>query len=354
MDIEKWVRANIRRLKPYSCARSEFRGEATAYLDANENPMNLPYSRYPDPWQEALKAKIARLKGVRPSQIVVGAGSDEVIDLSIRIFCEPQRDNIVAIDPTYGMYQVCADIHDVEYRRALLNEDFTLDAERLLAATDERTKMIFLCSPNNPTGNLLNRGKMIRIVEGFNGIVVIDEAYVDFSSEASWLTALNRYPNLIVLHTFSKAWGLAAVRCGMAFASEEIIGYFNKVKYPYNINLLTQNFVGEQIENESRKNEWVARLLARRIRLAAQLETVPSIEAVYPSDANFLLVKTRDANGIYRRLVEAGIIVRNRNSVSLCRDCLRITVGTPDENEALVLALLDMDGVSPSSVMQRP
>ncbi|MDR1602763.1 MAG: histidinol-phosphate transaminase [Tannerella sp.] len=343
MDIAKWVRPNIRRLKPYSCARSEFKGEASIYLDANENPMNSPYSRYPDPLQETLKAKIARLKDVRPSQIMLGVGSDEPIDLVIRIFCEPQQDNIVAIDPTYGMYRVCADINNVEYRRVLLNEDYTLDAERLLAATDRHTKVIFLCSPNNPSGNLLNRSEMAKVVENFDGIVVIDEAYIDFSSEASWLTALDNYPNIIIFHTFSKAWGLASVRCGMAFASEEIISYFNKVKYPYNINLLTQNFVSEQIEDASHKNGWVELLLAQRAWLAGQLKTISWVAKVYPSDANFLLVKTPDADRIYQRLVDEGIIVRNRNSVSLCLGCLRITVGSPEENAALVQALNGLD-----------
>jgi histidinol-phosphate aminotransferase len=343
MDITKWVRPNIRLLKPYSCARSEFKGKASIYLDANENPMNLPYSRYPDPLQEALKTKIARLKGVRPSQIMLGVGSDEPIDLAIRIFCEPQHDNIVAIDPTYGMYRVCAGINNVEYRRVLLNEDYSLDAERLLAATDRHTKLIFLCSPNNPTGNLLNRSEMTKIIESFDGIVIIDEAYIDFSSEASWLAVLDNYPNIIVFHTFSKAWGLASVRCGMAFASEEIISFFNKVKYPYNINLLTQNFVSEHIENESRKNGWVELILAQREWLAGQLNAISWVEKVFPSDANFLLVKTPDADGIYQFLVDREIIVRKRNSVSLCLGCLRITVGSPEENAALVQALHGLD-----------
>ncbi|MDR2763753.1 MAG: histidinol-phosphate transaminase [Tannerella sp.] len=341
MDIHKLVRENIRRLKPYSSARSEFRGEASVYLDANENPMNAPYNRYPDPLQEDLKAKIAKLKGVRPSQIMLGVGSDEPIDLVIRIFCEPRQDNIVAIEPTYGMYQVCADINHVEYRKALLNPDYTLDAERLLAAADGHTKVIFLCSPNNPSGNLLDRDAMRQVVKGFGGIVVIDEAYVDFSSEPSWLTELERYPNLIVLQTFSKAWGLASVRCGMAFAAEEITGYFNRVKYPYNLNLLTQQFVSEQLDRASQTQEWVACLLARRAELAAELALIPRVQKVYPSDANFLLVKVTDANALYEELVSRGIIVRNRNHISLCAGCLRITVGTEAENAALISALKD-------------
>ena len=344
MNITHLIRDNIRRLKPYSCARNEFKGEASVYMDANENPMNMPYNRYPDPLQESLKAKIARMKNVRPSQIMLGVGSDEPIDLTIRIFCEPGQDNIVAIDPTYGMYQVCADINNVEYRKVLLNPDYSLDAERLMAATDEHTKVIFLCSPNNPTGNLLNRAEMMKVVTGFKGIVVIDEAYIDFSSETSWLADLDNYPNVIVLQTFSKAWGLASVRCGMAFASEEIIGYFNKVKYPYNINLLTQNFVSEQLNYESRKKEWVSMLVNQRNELAEQLLTLHQVEKIYPSDANFLLVNVHDANLLYNQLIEQGIVTRNRNTISLCLGCLRITVGTKAENAKLLKALRQLEG----------
>ena len=344
MDITSMVRDNIRQLKPYSCARNEFTGEASVFLDANENPMNTPYNRYPDPLQVSLKAKIAKLKQVKSSQIMLGVGSDEPIDLTIRIFCEPKHDNIVAIDPTYGMYQVCADINDVEYRKVLLNPDYSLDADRLLAAVDEHTKVIFLCSPNNPTGNLLNRTEMTKIVTGFEGIVVIDEAYIDFSSETSWLTDLDHYPNLIVLQTFSKAWGLASVRCGMAFASEEIIGFFNKIKYPYNLNLLTQNFVSKQLDFEFQKKEWVEMIVNQRDQLASQLAALKQVENVFPSDANFLLVKVADAEAIYQQLVDRGIIVRNRNTVSLCLGCLRITVGTQTENTMLLRSLNHLEG----------
>jgi histidinol-phosphate aminotransferase len=335
-EISKLIRNNILRLKPYSCARSEYKGEASVFLDANENPMNAPYNRYPDPLQEELKKKTAKIKKVRPSQIMLGVGSDEPIDLVIRIFCEPIEDNIVAIDPTYGMYQVCADVNNVEYRKVLLNEDYTLDAERLLKATDERTKVIFLCSPNNPTGNVLNRGEIRKILKGFGGIIVMDEAYVDFSSEPSWLDELDEHPNMIVMQTFSKAWGLASVRCGMAFASEEIIGFFNKVKYPYNVNTLTQKFVNEQLDHEDRKNKWVGMLLEQRGLLAEKLGAIPFVERIYPSEANFLLIKVPDANNIYDKLVSRGVIIRNRNAVSLCRGCLRITVGTAEENEILI------------------
>ncbi|MDR0798471.1 MAG: aminotransferase class I/II-fold pyridoxal phosphate-dependent enzyme, partial [Dysgonamonadaceae bacterium] len=237
MNIESLIRKNIRHLKPYSCARDEFQGVASAYLDANESPYNAPYNRYPDPLQWELKEKIARLKQVRPGQLFLGNGSDEAIDLLIRVFCEPKTDNIVAIEPTYGMYQVCAAINDVEYRRVLLDADFQLNANVLLAAVDAHTQLIFLCSPNNPSGNLLNRSEIEKIITHFQGIVIVDEAYIDFAGQPGWLSELNLYPNLVVLQTFSKAWGMAAVRCGMAFASETIISYCNKVKYPYNINL---------------------------------------------------------------------------------------------------------------------
>lgn len=340
MNVESLVRKNIRNLKPYSCARSEFKGEASVFLDANENPLNYPYNRYPDPMQWELKQKISQIKKVRPEQIMLGNGSDEPIDLVIRIFCEPNQDNIVAIDPTYGMYQVCADVNDVEYRKVLLNTDYSLDSDTLLKAVDERTKVIFLCSPNNPTGNLLNRTEMLKVIHNFHGVVVIDEAYIDFSSEKSWLADLDSYPNVIVFQTFSKAWGLASLRCGMAFASEEIISYFNKVKYPYNVNILTQNFVKEQLEEEARKNDWVKMILEQRIYLVEALKRLPLVEKVYPTDANFLLVKVPDANAVYNYLVDKGIIVRNRNSISLCLGCLRITVGTKDENKILLDELI--------------
>lgn len=334
--LEQLIRPNILALKPYSCARSEFKGEASVFVDANENPLSGPYNRYPDPMQWSVKRRIAEIKGVRETQIMLGNGSDEPIDLIVRIFCEPKEDNIVAIDPTYGMYEVCADVNNVEYRKVLLNNDYSLCADTLLAATDDKTKVIFLCSPNNPTGNLLNRDEMLRVINSFDGIVVIDEAYIDFASEASWLNGLDNMPNVIVLQTFSKAWGLASIRCGMAFASEEIIGYFNKVKYPYNINQLTQDYVLNELQQEERKSMWVNELIDERARLAKRLEEMPFVEKVYPSDANFLLVKVDDANAKYNNLMSRGVIVRNRHSVALCLNCLRITVGTPQENDILI------------------
>jgi len=336
MNLKSLVRPNIWELKPYSCARNEFKGEASVYVDANENPYNYPYNRYPDPLQWALKEKIAKIKKTAPEQIMIGNGSDEPIDLIFRIFCEPQKDNVVAIDPTYGMYQVCADVNNVEYRKVLLNENFSLDANKVLQATDKQTKVIFLCSPNNPTGNTLEQEEMRKIITGFSGIVVIDEAYIDFSDEPSWLSELNNYPNLIVLQTFSKAWGLASVRCGLAFASKEIIAFFNNVKYPYNINLLTQNFVSEQLDKEAEKNDWVKTLIEERSKLKKELESLTLVQKVYPSKANSLLVQVPDANAVYQHLVDKGIIVRNRHTVSLCLNCLRITVGNPQENATVL------------------
>lgn len=339
MNLQALVRKNIWNLVPYSCARNEFKGEASVFLDANENPLNDPYNRYPDPFQDALKQKVSKVKGVDARNIFFGNGSDEPIDLVVRIFCEPRVDNIVAMDPTYGMYQVCADINDVEYRKVLLNDDFSLDAERLLAATDAHTKLIFLCSPNNPTANVMNKEEVLKVVRNFPGIVILDEAYIDFAEAPGLLSRLSEFPNLIILQTFSKAWGMAAIRLGMAFATEEIIGLFNKVKYPYNINLLTQTFVGESVLKEKEKQETVRMLVEQRAFLKDALLVFPFILQVFPSDANFLLVKVDDANGLYDYLINRGIVIRNRTKLSLCKNTVRITVGTREENEALLEAL---------------
>ena len=339
MDLNRLVRKNIQSLKAYSSARDEFKGEASVYLDANENPLNGPYNRYPDPLQWKLKERVSKIKGVEVDKIFFGNGSDEPIDIVYRVFCEPGKDNVVAIDPSYGMYKVCADINNVEYRQVLLNDDYSLNADLLLKKVDEQTKLIFLCSPNNPSANILDKSEVLKVVTSFKGIVIIDGAYIDFSIKNSWLPDLDTYPNLIVLQTFSKAWGLAAIRLGMAFASVEIISYFNKVKYPYNINILTQNFVLEELNKTSLKEEWVKTLIAQREWLNNNLGQVSFVEKIYPSDANFILVKVKDANKTYNSLVEKGIIVRNRNSISLCRDCLRITVGTESENKILIESL---------------
>ncbi len=339
MILSELVRKNIWNLKPYSSARDEYKGDASVFLDANENPYNGPYNRYPDPLQWSVKQKIANIKDISPEQIMLGNGSDEPIDLTIRIFCEPAIDNIVAIDPTYGMYQVAADINNVEYRKVLLDDNYDFKSDILLNVTDKNTKIIFLCSPNNPTGNSLDRKEIIKTIEHFNGIVVLDEAYIDFSSQPSFLKDLDKYPNLIILQTFSKAWGSASVRLGMAFASKEIIALFNKVKYPYNINKLTQEYALRLSDKQNEVKEWVNILLKERVWLSEELLKLPMVQKLYPSDANFLLIKVNDANSIYRRLVEEGIIVRNRNSVSLCLNCLRITVGTKEENKELLQTL---------------
>jgi histidinol-phosphate aminotransferase len=336
MNIDNLLRANIRTLQPYSCARDEFKGEASVYLDANENPYNAPFNRYPDPLQWEVKDLLSTIKGVPAENIFLGNGSDEPIDLLYRAFCEPRIDNVVAIEPTYGMYKVCASINDVEYRKVLLDENFQFSADDLLNATNINTKIIWLCSPNNPTGNSLKRTEIIKLLNAFEGIVVLDEAYIDFASEGSFSEFLSQYPNLVILQTFSKAWGSAAIRLGMAFASIEIIYVLNKIKYPYNINILTQNQALLALKNVKQVNAWVETLLAERVVLIRELEKLPFVQHIYPTAANFVLVKVPDANAIYQALVEKGIIVRNRNTVSLCIGCLRITVGTPEENKILL------------------
>lgn len=338
--LEELVRPNIWRLKPYSSARDEYKGvEATVFLDANENPYNAPYNRYPDPLQQQLKQTLSRIKEVPASGIFLGNGSDEAIDLVFRVFCEPGQDNVVAISPTYGMYEVCADINNVAYRKVPLDESFRFRADDLLAACDEHTKVIFLCSPNNPTGNDLSRGEMESLLERFSGIVVIDEAYSDFSGQRPFRLDLARYPNLIVLNTFSKAWASAAIRLGMAYASPEIISLFNKVKYPYNINQLTQDQALSQLDRRFEIEKWISTLKEERAQMMRAFAELPLCRWVYPSDANFFLARMDHADQIYRYLVQRGIIVRNRSKVELCDDCLRVTIGTKDENSALLAAL---------------
>ena len=339
-ELNKLVRPNIQSLEPYSCARDEFKGmKAHVFLDANENPYNDPINRYPDPLQEKLKACLAPLKDVSPSQIFLGNGSDEAIDLVYRIFCNPGKDNVVAIAPTYGMYKVCADINDVEYRSVALSADWQLDAKALLGATDAHTKVIWICSPNNPTGNDFPREAIHEVLTSFSGIVVIDEAYSDFSVQQPFRDILDSYPNLIVLNTFSKAWASAAIRLGMAFASEEIIALFNKVKYPYNVNQLTQQQAIQRLNDSYTVENWIKLLNQERERMIEAFQLLPICKKVYPTDANFILVKVVDAQKIYDYLVEKGIIVRNRTRITLCQDCLRITIGTRDENKELLAAL---------------
>lgn len=339
-QLKELVRPNIWSLAPYSSARNEYSGhKAHVFLDANENPYNKPYNRYPDPLQTDLKARIAKIKGVDASRIFLGNGSDEAIDLVYRVFCEPGSDNVVAIEPTYGMYKVCADINNVEYRKVLLDDHYQLSAAKLLAACDAKTKVVWLCSPNNPTGNNLNRSEIETVVKESQCIVVIDEAYADFSENRSFRKDLALYPNLIVLNTFSKAWGCAALRLGMAFASAEIIELFNKVKYPYNINLLTQEQADKILDRRFEVEDWVRLLLQERAKVMKAFAELPICKKVYPSDANFFLALVTDAQAVYDYLVEKGIIVRNRTRVELCNNCLRITIGTKSENIELLSAL---------------
>jgi histidinol-phosphate aminotransferase len=339
MNLEKYIRNNILTLKPYSSARDEFSGEAMVFLDANENPFNQPYNRYPDPLQRELKSRIGKIKGVSAENIFLGNGSDEPIDLLIRAFCEPGIHNIVQIEPTYGMYQVAAGINNVEVKKTLLTDNYQLDATGLLDSVDDHTRIIFLCTPNNPTGNALDTNEMIKVLNGFNGPVVVDEAYIDFAPGLSLLPRLKEFSNLIILQTFSKAWGMAGIRLGMAFASAQIISILNKIKYPYNLNILTQQKALELLVNADEMQQWVETLLAEREKLAAALNQIPYVEKVWPSDANFLLVKIKNARRVYEFLVEKGIIVRDRSKVLLCEDSLRITVGSEEENKALIEAL---------------
>lgn len=341
--LQELTRPNIWRLKPYSSARDEYNGAAASvFLDANENPYNLPHNRYPDPMQRDLKSELSKIKKVFPENIFLGNGSDEAIDLMFRAFCEPSIDNVVAIDPTYGMYQVCADVNNVEYRKVLLDEDFQFSADKLLAAADEHTKLIFICSPNNPTGNDLLRSEIEKLILGFDGLVVLDEAYSDFSEAPSFLEELDKYPNLIVLQTFSKAWGCAAIRLGMAFASSEIIGVLSKIKYPYNVNELTQKQGLEMLQRYDEIERWIKMLKEARESLEAEFAKLPCTVKIFPSDANFFLARVTDAAKIYNYLVSEGIIVRNRNSVSLCGNCLRVTVGTSEENEKLIETMKEL------------
>lgn len=338
-DLKELVRPNVWNLQPYSSARDEFHGEASVFLDANENPWNTPYNRYPDPMQWKLKDRLAALKRVSRDRIFLGNGSDEAIDLVFRVFCEPGQDAVVSIAPSYGMYTVSADVNNVECRKVLLNDRFDLEADRVLEVADERTKVIFLCSPNNPSGNTLNRDEMYKILDRYHGIVVVDEAYIDFSASPSLVADLDKYPNLIILQTLSKAWGAAGIRLGMAFASKEIIGLLSKVKYPYNVNELTQEKAYEILGEEMTQRKQVAQILSERSRLEEILREPPFSYHVYPSDANFLLADVGDANAMYDSLVKQGVVVRNRHSVQKCRGCLRITIGTPEENDTLLNAL---------------
>jgi histidinol-phosphate aminotransferase len=339
IDINTLVRKNVLNMKPYSSARDEFHGEAEVFMDANENPYPSPYNRYPDPLQWKVKQKLSQLKGVKPEQIFLGNGSDEPIDLIIRAFCEPNHDSILITEPTYGMYKVCAEVNAVNVQQVLLTPEFDLDLGEIPNTFDATTKVIFLCSPNNPTGNLLSRDRIVEVLKRFYGLVVIDEAYIDFTKSKSFVNELKKYPNLVVLQTFSKAWGLAGLRLGMCFASEAIISILNKIKYPYNVNIRTQELALDAMENAYRKDIWVDEILKEKESLTRDLKGLSLVDKVFSSDANFLLVRVKDAQSTYQYLMDNNIIVRDRSRVNLCYNCLRITVGTPEENKRLIDAL---------------
>lgn len=342
-NLENLVRENIKRLVPYSSARKEFAGDARIFLDANENsfgsPLEKNYNRYPDPLQLKIKEKIAEINSVNPTQIFIGNGSDEAIDLLFRIFCEPKKDNVVTCPPTYGMYEVSAEINDVEIRRANLTEDFRLDFPAIENALDENTKLLFICSPNNPTGNDFNRNEILSLAKNFGGIIVVDEAYIHFSRENSLTDEIENYKNLVVLQTFSKAWGLAGLRVGLAFANEDVVALFNKVKPPYNISEIAQEAILNALEKRGEVEETIREIISEREKLVENLSTISIVKKIYPTDANFVLVKVTEVNSIYKFLLGEKIVVRNRSNVELCEDCLRITIGTPEENESLLEAL---------------
>ena len=343
MDINNLQRENIKNLRPYSTARDEYKGQASVYLDANENsfgsPLEKNYNRYPDPLQLDLKEEIGKIKGVPIENTFLGNGSDEAIDLLYRAFCEPGKDNVIVLPPTYGMYEVCANINNVELRKVNLLPSFELDMEGIAEAIDEHTKMIFICSPNNPTGNSIIRTDIETILANFEGLVVIDEAYINFSKQRTFIQELTEYPNLVILQTFSKAWGLAALRLGMAFAARPVIDILNKVKPPYNINQATQDIALEALKNVEQVNEWITVTVEERERLSNELASLAMVKKVYPSDANFILIEVENALDTYNALVAEGIIIRDRSKVTLCEGCLRITIGTPEENKTLLETL---------------
>lgn len=348
-DLDRLIRPNIRKLKPYSSARDEFSGTASVFLDANENsfgsPLPNPFNRYPDPLQWSLKNKIAQIKGVPAPHIFLGNGSDECIDLLYRAFCNPGVDNVILCPPTYGMYEVSAHVNDIEVRAVNLTADFQLDLDGIAEAIDEKTKLLFLCSPNNPTGNALHPEDIELVLNNFEGLVIVDEAYINFSRYPSLIRELTEYPNLVVLQTLSKAWGLAALRVGMAFSSLPVIALLNKIKPPYNINQASQQLALEALERVDQVNAWTKQLVEERSRLSAALLGLPAVQKIYPSEANFVLVRVSDPRKIYEQLVREGIIVRDRSRVVLCEGCLRITVGTPEQNDQLIRAIRQMDNI---------
>ncbi len=348
-DINALVRDNIKRLTPYSTARHEFKGHASVLLDANENAYGSPlednFNRYPDPLQWQLKFAIAKIKGVPAENIFIGNGSDEVIDVAYRVFCDPVIDNVIICPPTYGMYEVSGNINNVGIQKVNLTPEFQLDVEGIMNAVDAHTKLLFLCSPNNPTGNNMNRNDVEILLNNFPGIVIIDEAYINYSKQKTFIQELTEYPNLVVMQTLSKAWGLAALRLGLCYASMDIINLFNKVKPPYNINEASQELALEALQNTEQVNNWIKESVSERAKLELELSKFSFVETLYESDANFILAKVKDANALYTFLTEKGIIVRNRSKDVLCDNCLRITIGTPDENEILIKALEELIGL---------
>ena len=342
-SLNNILRQNIKNLTPYSSARDEYQGEASVFLDANENafgsPLDEAYNRYPDPLQYNVKKRLSAIKGVPIPNIFLGNGSDEAIDILFRSFCNPGMDNVILVPPTYGMYEVSANINDIVTKKIPLTEDFQLNLEGIAEAIDEHTKLIFICSPNNPTGNSINRDDIETLLANFDGIVVVDEAYINFSRQKTFIQELTEYANLVILQTLSKAWGLAGLRVGMAFASEEIIEVMNKVKPPYNINEASQQLALKALDNVDQINNWIKETLTQRDLLVLELKKFDFVLDIYPSDANFILIKTSDPKSIYNFLVEKGIIVRDRSKIDLCAGCLRITVGTPDENKILIETL---------------
>ncbi len=342
-NLNNLVRENIKSLKPYSSARHEFTGKASVFLDANENAFGSPleenFNRYPDPLQWQVKFQLARIKGVPAENIFIGNGSDEVIDLAYRIFCNPQTDNVIVCPPTYGMYQVSADINDVPVKKVPLTKDFQLDVEAILNAADANAKLLFICSPNNPTGNNMNRSDVETLLNNFKGIVIIDEAYINYSRQKTFIQELTEYPNLIVMQTLSKAWGLAALRMGIAFASMDIIDLFNKVKPPYNINEASQQLALEGLQNTQQVNDWIKTVVHEKENIITGLSRLAFVKHIYPSDANFILVKVTDADAVYNFLAQNGIVIRNRNKEVMCENCLRITIGTETENKLLLQTL---------------
>lgn len=341
MNIENLLRDNIKTIKAYSSARDEYKDASSdmVFIDANENPFQTNVNRYPDPQQSKVKSKLADIKGVKPSQILLGNGSDEILDLLFRAFCEPNQDNVITLPPTYGMYSVLADLNAVEVKTVLLDENFEPEVEEILVTQNNNSKILLLCSPNNPTANSFNANKLEELINGFKGIVVIDEAYIDFSNQESWVNRLDHFPNLVVTQTLSKAYGLAGIRLGVCYASGFIISILNKIKPPYNVNQLTQNKALERLNDLDGVKQEVSSILEQRSLLAKELSQVTFIKEVYPSDANFLLAQVDDANQRYSQLIKRGIVVRNRTNQLLCDNCLRFTIGTEEENKLLVKIL---------------